>query len=392
MPLESAVRRNHRAGRECGDAGHAGGRGTRKDRAVRRRPLSVMALLALWSAVLLGTGAAAAADAVPTRAPSIPYAPPDTPGPPLDVPASQLDSALTCSATAAAPTRDIILVLPPTLFDPGEAYDWNYLPALAARGWPYCELTVPDLRTATSRSQPSTWSTPSVPCTRSPAVRSSCSAGARAGTLPRWALRWWPDIRPMVASLVGLAPDNEYGTTDPAIESVCAYECFPAAWQETHRLIGGESNFMAAMNSDEQTFSGIAYTDIWSELDEVAGWNIGSDKVSPLPPAPNVLDVSTQSLCPLQVDEHLTIPADGVAYAVAMAALAAPGQLPDLAAIDRAAVLPQLLMPFVTPLSLAVHEAQLVALVGERATVGMITSEPPLRCYVTASCEGSPRP
>jgi hypothetical protein len=48
-------------------------------------------------------------------------------------------------------------------------------------------------------------------------------------------------------------------------------------------------------------------------------------------------------------------------------------------------------MPFVTPLSLAVHEAQLVARVGERATVGMITNEPPLRCYVTASCGSIPR-
>jgi hypothetical protein len=79
-----------------------------------------------------------------------------------------------------------------------------------------------------------------------------------------------------------------------------------------------------------------------------------------------------------------------VAYAIAMAALATPWQLPDPAGIDRATVCPQLLMPYVTPLSLVAHEAQLVTLVGERATVGMITSEPPLRCYVTASCGISP--
>ena len=174
----------------------------------------------------------------------------------------------------------------------------------------------------------------------------------------------------MVASLVGLAPDNEYGTTDPAIEAVCAYECFPAAWQETHRLIGGVSHFMQAMNSDEQTFPGIAYTDIWSELDEVAGWNFGSDKVSPLPPAPNVLNVSTQSLCPLQIDEHLTIPANGAAYAVAMAALASPGELPDVASLDLAKVCPELLMPYVSPASLALNEAKLVTLVGERGARG----------------------
>ena len=355
-------------------------------RAVRRWPLSAAAVVALCSAVSLG--AAATADAAPTQAVS--YAPPDAPGPPLDVPTSALDSALTCSATAASPTRDIILVLPPTLFDPGEAYDWNYLPAFAARGWPYCELTVPDHSDGDIQVA-AEYVVNAVRFLHAFSGRQVELFGWSQGasTLPRWALRWWPDIRPMVASLVGLAPVNEYGTTDPAIEAVCAYECFPAAWQETHRLVGGESHFMAAMNSDQQTFPGIAYTDIWSELDEVAGWNLGSDKVSPLPPAPNVLNVSTQSLCPLQVDEHLTIPADGVAYAVAMAALAAPGQLPDLASIDRATVCPQLLMPYVTPVSLVTNEAHLVELVGERATVGMVTSEPPLKCYVTASCGGS---
>jgi hypothetical protein len=324
-----------------------------------------------------------------SEAATVAYAPPDTPGPPLDVPANALDAALTCSTSARTPTRDVILVLPPTLFDPGEAYGWNYLPAFAAQDWPYCELTVPDhsdgdiqvaaeyvvnairfLHAASGR----------------PVELFGWSQGA--STLPRWALRWWPDIRPMVASLVGIAPDNEYGTTDPAIESVCAVECFPAAWQETHRLLGGESNFMAAMNSDEQTFPGIAYTDIWSLTDEVAGWNLGSDKVSPLPPAPNVLDVSTQSLCPLQLNEHLTIPANAAAYAVAMAALASPGQLPELSTIDRSKVCAELFMPYVTPASLVVNEARLVALVASRVLVGMIPSEPPLRCYVTAACEG----
>ena len=353
-----------------------------------KRSALVVALLAVATTLPLGGAVSATAGATPAPPPA--YAPTDTPGPALDVPASQLDSALTCSSSAATPERDIILVLPPTLFDPGEAYGWNYLPAFAAQGWPYCELTVPDHSDGDIQVAAEYVVN---------AVRFLYAFSGRqvelfgwsqgASTLPRWALRWWPDIRPMVASLVGLAPDNEFGTTDPLIEAVCAYECFPAAWQETHRLLGGESNFMAAMNSDEQTFPGIAYTDIWSELDEVAGWNFGSEPVSPLPPAPNVLNVSTQSLCPLQVDEHLTIPANGAAYAVAMAALATPGQLPNLASIDLSSVCPQLLMPFVDPVSLVVHETELVALVGERALVGMIPSEPPLKCYVTASCGAS---
>jgi hypothetical protein len=57
-----------------------------------------------------------------------------------------------------------------------------------------------------------------------------------------------------------------------------------------------------------------------------------------------------------------------------MAALATPGQRPDRAEIDRAAACPELLMPSVTPELLVRHETQLVALIGERATVDMIRS------------------
>ena len=348
--------------------------------------LFVGTVLALIGALEVGSSA----QGLHAAAATIDYAPPDTPGPPLDVPASVLDSAVTCSPSAVRPTRDIIVVLPPTLFDPGEAYGWNYVPAFAAQGWPYCEVTVPDHSDGDIQVA-AEYVVNAVRFLHAYSGRQVELFGWSQGasTLPRWALRWWPDIRPMVASLVGLAPDNEYGTTDPLIESVCTYECFPAAWQETHRVLGGESNFMMAMNSDEQTFPGIAYTDIWSLTDEVAGWNVGSDRVSPLPPAPNVLNVSTQSICPLQPVEHLTIPANEAAYAVAMAALATPGQLPNLANINRAQVCASPLMPYVTPASLVLNEANFVTLVGERATVGEVTSEPPLKCYVTASCSAT---
>jgi hypothetical protein len=321
--------------------------------------------------------------------PTLHYAPINTPGPALDVPAQELDSSLWCSSDARRPTRDIILVVPPTLFDPDEAYGWNYLPAFAARQWPYCEVTVPDHSDGDIQVA-AEYVVNAIRFLHTYSHRQVELFGWSQGasTLPRWALRWWPDIRPMVASLVGLAPDNEYGTTDPAIEAVCVYECFPAAWQETRRVDGQVSHFITALNSGAQTFPGIAYTDIWSLTDEVAGWNFGPEKVSPLPPAPNVLNVSTQSVCPTQVVEHLTIPATSAAYAVAMAALATPGQLPSLATIDRqrASICSWPLMPYVTPASLALNEATLISLIGPRAITGMVTSEPPLKCYVTLSC------
>ena len=41
-------------------------------------------------------------------------------------------------------------------------------------------------------------------------------------------------------------------------------------------------------------------------------------------------------------------------------------------------------MPYVTPTSLALNEAYLASVIGPRALTGMQTSEPPLKCYVTA--------
>jgi hypothetical protein len=328
-----------------------------------------------------------AASATELRAAGAAYGPVDGPNPAFDVPASALDSAMSCSADARHPTRDVILVIPPTLFDPNESYSWNYLPAFAAHQWPYCTVTVPadgdgDIQVAAEYVVAAVRFLYAY--TGRPVELFGWSQGA--STLPRWALRWWPDIRPMVASLVGLAPDNEYGTD--TVSTVCTYECFPAAWQETRRLDGSESHFIAAMNSRQQTFPGIAYTDIWSLTDEVAGLNIGPQKVSPLPPASNVLNVSTQSICPLQVVEHLTIPASSAAYAVAMAALASPGELPVVSNIDKSAVCASPLMPYVTPTSLLLNELTIVSLVGPRAITGMITSESPLKCYVSASCGG----
>ena len=71
---------------------------------------------------------------------------------------------------------------------------------------------------------------------------------------------------------------------------------------------------------------------------------------------------------------------------MAMAAMAVPGSLPHLAAINTNAVCSDPLMPFVTPVSLVSNEASLVEEVPGRLTTGMVTSEPPLKCYVTDSC------
>jgi hypothetical protein len=155
---------------------------------------------------------------------------------------------------------------------------------------------------------------------------------------------------------------------------------------ELRLLPKGDRGWLAQGGVWTDAFPGIAYTDIYSYTDELAGLNIITTPVSPLPAAANVLNVAEQQICPLQPFEHLTILASSAVYAVAMAALAAPGSLPHLAAIDTNAVCSDPLMPFVTPEALVSNEASLIAVVPGRLTTGMVTSEPPLKCYVTDSC------
>ena len=85
--------------------------------------------------------------------------------------------------------------------------------------------------------------------------------------VPRWALRFWPDTRAMVEDLVGLSPSN-HGTLD-AIPA-CAQSCAPAFWQQR-----SDAAFSAALNSAQETFPGISYTEIYTNTDEIVVPNLG---------------------------------------------------------------------------------------------------------------------
>lgn len=312
------------------------------------------------------------------------YSSVDQPGPPLSVGQSTLDAALSCSQDLASAKRDVILVIPPTGFDPVEAFGWNYLPAFKKQGWPYCTVTVPDHGNGDIQIA-AEYVVNSVRRIHAESHRQVALFGWSQGasTSPRWALRWWPDIRPMVSTLAALAPVNEGG--GDVLSAACVAACVPAAWQQFRRLNGDSPHFMDAMNSRQQTFDGIAYTTVYTLLDQVAGLNIGAHPVGPLPPAANVLNVAIQKICPIQPFEHLSIPASSVAYAVLIKALAAPGELPDLGTIDKTQVCANPLMPFVNPVTLATNATKLTLLL-RRALVGMVPAEPPLKCYVIDKC------
>jgi hypothetical protein len=186
-------------------------------------------------------------------------------------------------------------------------------------------------------------------------------------------------VRPRIASLVGLAPLNNIGSI--VVSAACAPgSCVPAAWQQA---VG--ARFMAALDSGQETFPGIAYTAIYSRVDDVVTPDV-TGALSKLPPGPNVVNVAIQDVCHADLSEHLAIPASPTAYAIAIDALEHPGHPADLSAVHVSQPCLPGTMPGLTPEEFLAGEAAVAGPIAQRLETGKVNREPPLRCYVTASC------
>lgn len=198
---------------------------------------------------------------------------------------------------------------------------------------------------------------------------------------PRFALRFWPDTRAMVKDQVGIAPDNQgvsvYGA-QPVIAGGCnaAGSCPVTVWQQ---MAG--SNFVRALNSLRQMFTGIDYTVIYSTSDEGVA------------PADTALEgpgsyarIALQDVCPGHVSDHLMNGSvDPVTWALVLDAITHRGPA-DRTRI-AGPVCSQAINPELDPVAVAT-QAPLVAaeLAANVARSPFSKGEPPLRCYVTATC------
>jgi hypothetical protein len=209
--------------------------------------------------------------------------------------------------------------------------------------------------------------------------RISIIGHSQGGMLPRWAFRFWPDTRSMVDDEIGLSPSN-HGTLDADV--VCLPGCAPSFWQQADR-----SEFIKALNSSQETFPGISYTVAYTRLDEIVVPNLNEQGSSALHGGGgDITNVAVQEVCPLDVSEHLAIGTyDNTAYALAIDALEHPGPA-DPSRISTDVCL-QPLMPGVNPATFATDELNSVAgVAGSVVSYPHVPAEPPLACYVTASC------
>jgi triacylglycerol esterase/lipase EstA (alpha/beta hydrolase family) len=334
--------------------------------------------VALW---MLANAGQAAADPV--------FAPLDQPGPPLSVPQAKLDASLQCSAGVRNATVEPVLLNPATGVTPEQNYSWNWEPALDQLHIPWCAYTAPH-NTLDDIQISGEYLVYNIRKMYAMAGRRIAVMGhSQGGMSMRWPLRFWPDTRSMVDDVIGFSGSNHGTTVQPP--GGCSSGCPPADWQQF-----AGSNFIKAINSYAETFPGISYTEVYTHTDEVVQpANNNQDASAALHTGGGqITNIATQDICPLDTNEHNQIgTVDNVAYSLAVDALTHPGPA-DPSRLDPATVCSRPSMPGVNPananmwLQILQTAPGLIAVASPVNLVGApeATQEPPLKCYVFASC------
>lgn len=343
---------------------------------MRRFLLLVPVMLAALGLVAGGTASAARAATVDTGR----FAPINRPGPALTVPPSVLKASLTCSADVnRSATRPTVLLVPGTFLDPQTNYGRTWAVALAKAGRPYCLDTLGGATSADAQVAGETV----VYAIRTIAQRTGRKVDvlgySQGGLVPRFALRFFPDTRDLVDDHVMLDPSS-HGTL--GADALCLTTlCQAGVWQQRT-----QADYIAAVNSGQETFAPVSYTVLYTNTDEVVTPNLGIGS-SPLASSAlhtgtgAVRNIALQTICPTDLSEHLLVgTVDPVPYAVALDAFdhagpAAPARIPS-------SVCTRGTLPGVTPQQSAAAFVQVGLVIAHNiASQPRVSAEPPLARY-----------
>jgi triacylglycerol esterase/lipase EstA (alpha/beta hydrolase family) len=303
------------------------------------------------------------------------FAPVDRPGPVLSVGQDRLAAALSCTRNVVRGARTVLLV-PGTTVNPRENYSWNWFRALDSLGRPYCAVTLPQDTTGDIQVA-AEYVVSAIRTIHARTDRQVAVMGhSQGGVVPRFALRFWPDLRGMVDDYVAFGATN-HGTVIAG--PMCSAGCAPAIWQQA---IG--SNYVQAMNSYQETFAGISYTAIYTHLDQIVQPDLDDHGSTSLHGPGQITDVATQEVCPTDTADHIAVGTwDPVAYALAMDALDHPGPA-DPGRIPRS-VCEQAFMPGVDPTAFPADLARTwQKIMTSLATDPRVDAEPALKPWTMA--------
>lgn len=322
------------------------------------RTLAV-ALLALL--VVLAGAPSATATAAPTAPAAEATA---THEPRLHIDKATLRAALHCDGPFDSGRQPVLLVHG-TFTHGQENYGWNYLPELASRGFDVCYVDLPN-RSLDDIQLASEYVVHAIRrMHRSSGKRVDVMGHSQGGLEPRWALRWWPSLQPMVSDLVTLATPN-HGTALGNFAGASCAACFQ---------MGQGSAFLTALNSGDETPGSVEYTNLYTTLQD--------ELVVPATSAvtDGATNIAVQDVCPLRPVDHLSMAADRVVLALVLDAFTHRGTASVSRLPAPATLCTQ--QPLLFPSD---PTAGLDVLAGDLAdphvpAASIATAEPPLRHY-----------
>jgi triacylglycerol esterase/lipase EstA (alpha/beta hydrolase family) len=201
---------------------------------------------------------------------------------------------------------------------------------------------------------------------------------SQGGLEPRWAVKYWPDVQTAVDDIVTLATPHHGTILGDA--SCAAGSCDPAVWQ-----MRPGANFIASLNTSDETPGAIDYTSIYSIHDELV------QPAAPVPTAALAGDPShtrnilIQDVCAGRAVNHGAEPVDAAVFALVVDALTHPGPAdPDRVLAEQPDLCTQTYLPGLTEDDGAAAEEVVYGNGGETFALGPDSSaEPPLRPYAT---------
>lgn len=277
--------------------------------------------------------------------------------------APDLDGALRCSGPLAGARLTPVLLVHGTGTTSAE-WDVAYADALRAEGRPWCAVDLPD-RGFSDIQAASEYVVHALRRMGAEAGRPVGVIGHSQGGLePRWALRFWPDLEPLVSDVIS------FGTPHRGFAACREPPCEPAFWQMN---LG--SLFLGAVNAGDETPGPAGFTSVFTRFDEVV-----PAESSVLAGAANI---DVRDVCPGHAVEHYLFALDPVAFAIAQDALDHPG--PARAERVRRSSCLEWLPPGSDPAKVLNGGAEAL-LAAEDAHGAKVDREPPLACYAGGDC------
>lgn len=244
-------------------------------------------------------------------------------GPQLDIPVDTLDAGLVCGEFKNQ-QGDVVLLVHGTFTHGEEQYNWSYKPLLEAEGYDVCTVTYPD-RGFDDMQITVEYTVYAIRKIHNMTGRRVDVIGHSQGVMhPRWALAWWSDIPGIVDDMVGLAgPNHGTAIVPSALTGVLPLLLPPSVYQFTQ-----DSEFVAALNRDDETPGDVDYTNIYTMFDELV------QPFGPVPTAaldfglsnPKVSNTLVQDVCIGRIVDHVTIGlTDAFTFRLVLDALANSG-------------------------------------------------------------------